>query len=248
VNPDLRKLIALQDIDLRIAALHREVSEIPRKTDELEAARQRAESSYAEKAALAKKLGERRRTLEGAVDLARTRLSRLKDQLMAVKTNKEYTAMLNEIKGAEGQIQADEDKILELMEEMEAGEADLKLAEKAMREECAALQGEIDRMKASAPSLEGELAKLREEQAGVASRVSRELMAQYRKIAGAHKGVAMAEAKDALCCACHVRIRPQMYADLIRTGEVMFCDNCSRILFYREPPPQEQAPAPPPTA
>jgi predicted nucleic acid-binding Zn-ribbon protein len=244
VNPDLRKLIALQDIDLKIAVLYKQVSEIPLKISELEAAQQRVQSSYEEKAALTKNLGERRRLLEGEVDLARTRLSRLKEQLMAVKTNKEYTAMLNEIKGVEKQIQSAEDTILEVMEEMENGEKDLKLAEKAMREECAAIQDGIDKSKASAPALEDELRQLREEQSGIESQLNRELMAQYRRLAGAHKGVALAEAKDELCSVCHVRIRPQMYADLMRTETIRFCDSCSRILFYREQP-EQSAPSEP---
>ena len=89
MNPDLRKLIALQDIEKNIAVLHKKVSEIPLKTSEMEAAAMRAKASHEEKAAFVKELANRRRTLEGEVDLARTKLSRLKEQLMAVKTNKE---------------------------------------------------------------------------------------------------------------------------------------------------------------
>ena len=240
MNPDLRKLITLQDIDLKITVLHKQVSEIPLKIDELEAVQQRAKSLYEEKVVLTKKLAEQRRTLEGNVDLVRTKLSRLKEQLMAVKTNREYTAMLSEIKGVEKQIRDEEDRVLELMEELETGEKELKLAEKTMRDECAVIQENIGKIKASAPALEAELEKLREEQTGIELQIDRELMAQYRKIAGARRGVALAEARDELCTTCHVRIRPQMYADLIHTETIMFCDSCSRILFCREQPAQSQ--------
>ena len=87
-------------------------------------------------------------------------------------------------------------------------------------------------MSASAPALESELAKLREEKAAVESRIiDKELLERYRRIAAARKGIALAEAKNELCDVCHVRIRPQMYADLLRTDEIHFCDSCSRILF-----------------
>ena len=46
------------------------------------------------------------------------------------------------------------------------------------------------------------------------SRISADLLSRYRRIAEARKGIALAEAKDELCSACHVRIRPQMYANL----------------------------------
>jgi len=234
VNPDLRKLIALQDIEKNIAALHKKVTEIPVKTSELQAAAARMKTAYDEKITLVKELANRRRALEGDVDMAQAKLSRLKDQLMTVKTNKEYTAMLNEIKTAETHIRDEEDKILDVMEETESGDKALNLAETEMRRECAAIDEEIRRANESIPVLESELEKLRGEKTSVETGVDPELIAQYRKIADSRKGVALAEARDELCGACHIRIRPQMYADLILTETIMFCDSCSRILFVRE--------------
>jgi predicted nucleic acid-binding Zn-ribbon protein len=237
VNPNLRKLIALQDIEKNIAVLHKKVSEIPLKVNELETAAGRSKAAHEEKVSLAKELANRRRTVEGEVDLARNKLSRLKEQLMAVKTNKEYTAMLSEIKTAETNISSDEDKILDLMEEMESVEAAMKPLETEMRRERAAIDEEIRRMNESVPALESELEKLRGEKTGVEVGIDPGLVEQYRRIANAHKGVALAEAKDELCGGCHVRIRPQMYSDLLLTETILFCDSCSRILYIREESP-----------
>ena len=234
MNPDLRNLVALQDIELKIAVLHKQVSNIPDTTQNLENEQKRIKAAHEERVAHSKELGNRRRTLEGQVELLRTKLSRLKDQLMAVKTNKEYTAMLHEIQTAEGQIRGEEDKILEIMEEMEGQDAELKQAEQIMLKQSAEFQESIRKTKESAPLLEAELSRMREEKASLESRIDRELLAQYRRIADASKGVALAEAKDELCSACHVRIRPQMYADLLRTEYIQTCDSCSRILFSRE--------------
>jgi len=234
VNPDLRKLITLQDIEKNIAVLHKTISEIPVKINELEADAQRVKVACEEKGALTKELANRRRTLEGEVELARTRLSRLRDQLMAVKTNKEYTAMLNEIKMAETHIHDDEDKILDLMEEMESGEKAMKSAEAEMRQKHALIDKEIRRMNENVPAIESELEKLRGEKNAIEAGVDPGLLAQYRRLANAHRGIALAEAKDELCGACHIRIRPQMYTDLILTETILFCDSCSRILFVRD--------------
>ena len=234
MNPELRKLIALQDIEKNIAVLHKKVSEIPLKTNELETAALRSKAAYDEKAGHTKELANLRRTLEGEVDMSRTKLSRLKEQLMAVKTNKEYTAMLSEIKTVETHIRDNEDKILNLMEEMESCENAMKLAEEEMRVERAAIDEEIRLLNGTRPALDSKLEKLREEKAPIEASVNPELIEQYRKIADARKGIALAEAKDELCSACHIRIRPQMYADLLLTETIMFCDSCSRILFVRE--------------
>jgi predicted nucleic acid-binding Zn-ribbon protein len=234
VNPDLRNLIALQDVELKIVGLQKEAYDIPSKIQNFENELQRIQAEYQDRVAHMKEMSNRKRTFEGQVDLLRTKLSRLKDQLMAVKTNKEYTAMLHEIQIAEDQIRSEEDKILDVMEETEGKEKDLKGEEQAMAARTAELRESIRRTSESAPLLEAELDKLRNEKAQMEAQVETELLARYRRIADARKGVALAEAKDELCSACHVRIRPQMYAELLRTENIHSCDSCSRILFSRE--------------
>lgn len=234
MNPELRNLVALQDLELKIVVLQKQVLDIPNQSQSMNAELQRIKDAHQEKIAHAKELTNRRRILEGQVELNRSKLSRLKDQLMAVKTNKEYTAMLHEIQLSEALIRGEEDKILELMEEMEGREQDLNEAEKQMLKRCAEIQEDIRIANESAPQLEIDLGKMKEEKALIESRVAPELLARYRRIADARKGVALAEAKDELCSACHVRIRPQMYADLLRTENIQSCDSCSRILFARE--------------
>jgi predicted nucleic acid-binding Zn-ribbon protein len=234
VNPELRNLVALQDLEIKIASLQKQAADIPSKSQGFDNELQRVRAEYQERIAHMKEIANRRRTLEGQVDLLRVKLSRLKDQLMAVKTNKEYTAMLHEIQVAEDQIRSEEDKILEIMEEMEGKEKNLQQAEQEMLKKCAELQENIRQTNESAPLLESELARLREEGVLMESQIGPELLSRYRRIAEARKGIALAEAKDELCSACHVRIRPQMYAELLRTESIHACDSCSRILFSRE--------------
>jgi uncharacterized protein len=233
VNPDLRNLIALQDLELRIASLQKLISDIPSKAQAFENELQHLRSEFQTRSAHMKELANRRRMLEGQVDTTKAKLSKLRDQLMAVKTNKEYTAMLHEIQMAEEQIRGEEDKILEIMEETETKENSLKGAEQELNNKSAELQESVKKANESAPRLESELVKLKEEKVLKESQVGIELLARYRRIADARKGIALAEAKDELCSACHVRIRPQMFADLIRTETIQVCDSCSRLLFHR---------------
>ena len=234
MNPDLRNLIALQDLELKIASLQKQASDIPNIIQNLENELQRVKLEYEARVAHAEELSNLRRKLEGDVDLLRSKLSRLRDQLMAVKTNKEYTAMLHEIQMAEDHIRTEEDKILDVMEETEGKEKDLKTAEQEVLRRSAELQESIRKTNESMPLLESELGKLNEEKALMESQIGAELLARYRRIAEARKGVALAEAKDELCSACHVRIRPQIYAEVLRTENIHYCDSCSRILFSRE--------------
>ncbi len=234
VNLELQNLIALQDLELRIADFQKQSSEIPNKIESYNSELQKIQAAHNERANHLQELSKNRRNLESEVDTSRDKLSRLRDQLMAVKTNKEYTAMLHEIQMAEDHIRTEEDRILEFMEEMENMEKDLNGAEQEMLKRSEELKERIKRTHESVPQLEAELTKLREEKAYMESHIGAELLSRYRKIAASRKGVALAEAKDELCSACHVRIRPQVYAEVLRTENIHVCDSCSRILFSRE--------------
>lgn len=234
MNPELRNLIVLQDFELKIAALQKEASDIPNKNKQSENELQQIKAAHLNRVEKSKELSNTKRTLESQVELARTKLSRLREQLMAVKTNKEYTAMLHEIQMAENQIRSEEDKILEVMEQTEGLEKELKIAEQEMQKRSAELQENIRKATNSLPQFESDLARLQEEKVRMESQIGRDLLSRYRRIADARKGVALAEAKDELCSVCHVRIRPQMYAELKRTETIHSCDSCSRILFFRE--------------
>jgi len=234
VNPDLRNLISLQDLELNITSLQKQASEIPDKIQNFENELERTQVEYDSEVARSKELANNRRTLEGEVEMLQTKLSRLKDQLMTVKTNKEYTAMLHEIQMAEGQIRSEEDKILVIMEKTEDMESYLKKSEQEMLSKTASKQEEIKKAKDSAPRIESELARIQKEKAAMELNVESELLFQYRRISKARKGIALAEASEELCSACHIRIRPQIYAELLRTNNIYFCDSCSRILYHRD--------------
>ena len=234
MNSAVRTLVALQDVELKIASLQKQISETPTKTQILQAELDRSKREHETEVARSQELSKQRRALEGGVDMLRTKLSKLKDQQMAVKTNKEYTAILHELQAAEEQIRGEEDKILEIMEEHEGLEKSLKAAEKELRARCDAIQEEIRKHESSVPELEAEIVRMQQSRQELEARIEKDLLGTYRKIAGARKGIALAEAREELCTACHIRIRPQVYADLIQSDNIFTCDSCSRILFLRE--------------
>ncbi len=235
MNPDLRSLIALQDTELKIASLQRQISDIPKQVESYRQELLRLEEAHQLRVVRLQEDTKRRRTLESEVDMMRARLSKLKDQLMMVKTNKEYTAMLHEIQMAEAQIRQEEDRILEIMEEMEDLEASLKNDERELRAQAQEIKKSVQACESAVPEMEATLVSLREEKTKTEASIESELLARYRRIAELRKGIGLAEARDELCTACHVRIRPQVYAELLGTEDIHSCDSCSRILYLREP-------------
>ncbi len=234
VNPDLQNLIALQDLDQKITKLKNQIQEIPTKSQNLKDKLQGLQEAHESLGSRLQELGRDRRVAEGDVELLRTKLSRLREQLMIVKTNKEYAAMLREIQGAEDHIRMEEDKILELMEESETMEVKIAASQEELNSHAHELEEHIRKLQESIPVLELEVGKLMEDKGIVEADISIELLDRYRLLRDNRKGVALAEAIGELCSACHVRVRPQVYAELLRTDTIFSCDSCDRILFLRD--------------
>jgi uncharacterized protein len=233
--PDLQHLIHLQEIDSAIDRSRRRITEIP-------GVQQALALRSAERAAAVQAVKDRmavtatgRREIEKELAAVQTRLSKYKDQLMAVKTNKEYQAMQTEIATAEGHVRSHEDRLLDLMEASEKESSDLKTAEAAMKSEQGQIASEQKALEAEKASQEAELQRLTRERAEVVAKISKEALVIFDRVAHGRKGVAVAEARDGLCVVCHVRLRPQVFNEVRRNAAIVQCDSCTRILYFVPP-------------
>src|SRR5262245_8950977 len=142
MQPDLEHLIQLQDLDLAAERGRRRIADIPSSQQGLDARlAERTGAVDGVKAGIAAGQAARRE-IEKELAAIQSRLSKYKDQLMAVKTNKEYQAMQKEIATAEHEVRSHEDRMLERMEEADLLAAELKKAEAALKAEQAAVAGD----------------------------------------------------------------------------------------------------------
>ena len=241
MQPDLEKLISLQQVDGEVARLREEIAALPRRVAVIEAklAGTQAQIDKEQQGVGADQAA--RRKLETEIQDHREKISKYRDQSLAVKTNEQYKALLHEIEFAEQHIRAAEDKILEGMVDSEAREAAVKAAEAELWEE----KAEIEKEKAEARARTAEDEKLLAEQnarrdalrAGIAP----DVLAHYDRLLH-HRKTAVSEAREQKCAACNVLLRPQTYNEVKNNEQIMTCDSCSRILYYD--PAHEAAPEP----
>ena len=150
MHADLERLIQLQSLNDVIDRAQRAIADIPTRlaaidarlaeaTDALAAARHRQTESQTE-----------RRTIEKELAIVQARLSKYKDQLMSVKTNKEYQAMQHEIATAQAEVSTYEDKLLQRDRADELGATSSRRARRrdgaaGCREGRAAIDGDATR-------------------------------------------------------------------------------------------------------
>ena len=241
MHVDLERVIALQNIDSGVQDAERRLAEEPEHLKSLDtridAARQEVTTA---KETLARNQAARRE-IEKDAAVHQGRLSKFRDQAMAVKTNQEYHAIQHEIAFAQTEIKKLEDRILELMVEADDLTAAVKRAEGSLAAEQKAVEADRKALVAEHARLNAALERLRGARQSLVESLDPNVMRMFDLVAQRRHGVAVAEARDGVCTICHVRLRPQVFNTVRRNDEIIQCDSCQRILFFAAAPAQTPA-------
>jgi uncharacterized protein len=239
---ELERLIALQHLDTAADAARKTLAGEPERErafeERLEAARQHVADAKARLTASQTA----RREIEKEVAVHQGRLSKFREQAMAVKTNQEYHAIQKEISFAQSEIKAIEDKILERMLEADELTAEAKAADAELAAEQKAIDAGRKAMTAEHSDLEASLARMARERDALVGALDPQLVATFDMVSRKRSGVAVAEARDGICTICHVRLRPQVFNTILRNDQILQCDSCQRFLYFvPKPAPQDAA-------
>ena len=126
MQSDLEMLLKLQVIDYDLGELERSKEYLPdmmenlrREVDETENLYRNVEKELTDSRLLQK-------TLELDLSSKQTDLKRLQEQMMAIKTNREYDALVSQIDLVKGAINEKETQLLELIEKVEKLQVDIQ--------------------------------------------------------------------------------------------------------------------------
>jgi predicted nucleic acid-binding Zn-ribbon protein len=229
---DLALALRLQALDRKIASLEAEIATLPRHIagieKKLESHTRRLE---ADRAALSANQRDRKK-LEGDIQVHNQKVSKLKDQMLGAKTNEQYKAFQNEIAFAEGEVRKAEDKILDLMEQSEPLEINVKAAEDELKQEQRHVEGEKVHARERTGVDQEELIARQQERKALVAEMPAAFYREYERVRKKTKNTPIADATEGRCDACQISLRPQFFQDLRRGDRIMFCESCGRILTY----------------
>jgi predicted nucleic acid-binding Zn-ribbon protein len=240
MNSDLEKLIDLQQVDSRIAALRTEIAALPKHVKEIEAKLADAKAKVETVQAAMKADETARRKHEGDIRDQQQKISKYRDQSLNVKTNQEYKALMEEIKFAEEKVAASEDKILEIMIVTDARKEGLKQAEAELKADTAENDKEKESARLRTAEDEKELAGLTEQRKQLRSGISEDVLRHYDRVLKLRGSGLAAVYEDQYCSGCRVMLRPQVFQDVMSNAQFVTCDFCNRIMYYVPPPPKPE--------
>jgi uncharacterized protein len=229
--PDIEKLLELQAADNEIRALQNEVAALPKRVAAIEQKLAGTKAHLEKVRATAKTDEANRKKFEANIKDLQGKISKYRDQSLDVKTNDQYKALLHEIQFAEQEIRLNEDRILEVMVNVEAREKEVKAAEAELKAETAEIEKEKEEARKVTAEDQKKLSEQNAERDRLRQGISEDVLRHYDRVVK-HRGTGLAEVRDHKCMGCQVMLRPQTYNEA-RSGEtVMFCESCQRIYYY----------------
>lgn len=223
-------LLAVQDHDIRIKRIEKELKDIPlrKKAEETRLSEHKKALEAAEADLKGKQAETKKEELE--TESLRQQINKLRQQQLELKTNKEFKAMDDEIRGVQGKITAIEDKELVMMEAVDAARKAIAEKQKALREEEALVGTDIKTLDERTAALNEELKKEKAVRDEIAAKVDSRWLSVYN-IVSKRKEPALVSLEEGICGGCHLRLAPSVAHDAKKQASVVTCGFCGRMLY-----------------
>ena len=240
MNSELQNLIDLKQVDARIAAVRAEVAALPKEVARIEAKLAGSKAAVEAANAAMKADESARRKHESDIKDQQEKISKYRDQSLKVKTNQEYKALMSELEHAEAEIRKLEDKILEIMVAADTRKDGLKQAEAALKADTTANEKEKEHARQQTAEDEQQLDELNAQRKQLRSGVGEETVTHYDRVLKLRGSVMAPVYEDESCSVCRVRLRPQVFQDVMSNQQIVTCFYCNRILYFVPPPPKPE--------
>lgn len=233
MQENIRLLIELQGADSTIIRKKAAIDSLPSKLSSVENSFKETRFLYEKEKQKCELLEKKKKDKERAIEDINEKIKKIKARASDIKTNKEYQAHLKEIETIEKERYAIEDEILSAMEAIEAAAKEVKAEELKMsaeKDKVERFRKEVEKETAEA---EKEIGELQVKRIAIADKIDPDVYSNYMALLEKCNGLAVVEARDEICQGCNMNIPPQMFVELKKNIEIIQCQQCDRILYWK---------------
>lgn len=232
---ELTVLKKLQDLDTKILRNKKEISRLPKVVQELE-------EKYSSEKESVKNITQRleqnlasQKKLELDIQSNNQDINKYENQLLSVKTNKEYKALNSEITHRKERNAEIEEKLIEFMEEESVLREEKNKFEELYQKDQKLFEDEKAKIDKQIQELEKKVSALESDKDKLAKEIPELLYRKYTRLIEHSNGKAVATLlKNGTCSGCHFTVRPQIMVEVSKGDKIIICENCSRILIAPE--------------
>lgn len=227
-------LINLQKLDADVWRVKRRIAEGPlllaRRGERLQQAQARAEATHQKILELKKQIG----ALELDVKTKDVEVAKIQGAQGQSRTNEEFRAFGEHVSRLRKEKGAIEDRILEILQQVETADA----TQKEQRAAAETLKKEADEdsatWKRDEAEYKAELAAFQARRDEFAKTLPAGPLSTYERMLRLRDGKAIVPAEHRSCGGCQMAITPNDFARLQRGNELVYCRSCERILYLPE--------------
>ena len=227
----IERLLELQDHDCRIVVLQREIHDIPARKQEIHTRLDEHKAAVSAAKEIVKAKQAEIKQIELEIGSRHQRISKLREQQLQLKTNKEFKAMDTEIQGVQAEITRLEDRVLQIMEAIDASGGDVGKRETELKAEAALVQTECTSLDQRAAALQGQMDEVRRERDRVAADIDPSMLAPYDRIFQNKKDRAVVPVENGVCGGCHMTLPPYQRHEAKKRNGLVTCGYCGRIIY-----------------
>ena len=230
----LQQLVQLQKIDDQILEHKKTLVDIPTQIDSARAELEEKKNILKVVTEEIETLQKQRKDLELEVQGENDHMAKAKTKLPAVKTNKEYTAILTEVDAIKEKVSKIEDMELEVMEALEVKAKEIPGVEKKCKEEDAYFNEYRLKKETEEKRFKQELEELVEKRKNISAQLETVILKRYEKISNSRDGRAVAGLRENIGQGCFQQVLPQMVIEVKVAEKIHQCEGCMRFLFWDE--------------
>ena len=228
----IQYLVKLQQIETDVSKIQKHIDSVDNRIEALESGVKDFEKVIDNEKAIISELNQKYKAYETDVQINLERISKSREKLRSVKTNKEYQSSLKEIEDLEAINSKIEDEMLEFLDHIENAEkklGDVKSDYSAKLEQANAEKADILE---EADQGKKNLIELQAQRDDISRGIESEILNKFTKTRDKQVNrIAIVAVLDAVCQGCNMNIPPQMYNELHRFDSLQYCPHCQRLVY-----------------
>lgn len=234
LKEQIKLLVELQGLDTQIFRMEDELAAIP---ETIKA----TEEMFKEKSVSLKKAEDemkallvKRKEKEGELEGKEGTIKKYQQQLNQVKTNKEYSALQEEINRVRADNSIIEEAIINIFDQIDAQNKNIAKEKELLKTEEGKFAEEKKKLMLEADKIKAALDLLKKQREELAVKVDKKILQKYEKIVRNKDGLAVVPIKNDACQGCFRILPPQVINEARMHEALVLCDSCARILYSEE--------------
>ncbi len=234
MQSDLELLLKLQTIDYDLGELQRSKEYLPDMMENLDREiKEASEKLNSAKVELEQsKLNQANLELE--IKTKEAELQKYQQQMMTIKTNKEYDALVAQIDTIKNHISNRETELLETIDRIAALDKDIAEYQGKVDQVSVNNQRQLEVLQEKLNSIGDKVSGKENERTELTVAIPKRVVSVYERVRKGKGDHAVVVVKKRACGACYKALTAKKIQDIRRNEKILTCDNCGRLLFWND--------------